>query len=66
MVDVSCKQYHVVLSILLQLSYLGAQGGQLSPVTVSVLSQLGQLCADDTGVLVSCGVLGRLLADQLS
>ena len=56
----------MVLSILLQLSYLGAQGGQLSPVTVSVLSQLGQLCADDTGVLVSCGVLGRLLADQLS
>ncbi|KAF3850468.1 hypothetical protein F7725_012240 [Dissostichus mawsoni] len=57
---------HVTLSVLLQLSHLSPHGGQLSPVAVSVLPQLGELCADGRRVLLDPGVLGWLLADQLS
>ena len=49
----------MVLSVLLQLSDLSPQGGQLPPVAVSVLPQLGQLCADEELEAIACGTAGE-------
>lgn len=51
---------------LFQLSGLSPQGGQLSPVAVSVLPQLGQLCSNGRRGLLRCPGLADQCTSSLS